>query len=305
MSDKPRIYGFCDAGCKWEVMHSDDVKQLVANSATYIPLTADASGAVSVGLDTLVKVTKASKKAIGATIVIKSKYTDTTGVTIEEESDITSPTTNAMDEYSKYLRFELLAVEDVENDDGSYSKQIKCRIDGERLATKNTGTHSTVRDYTDIRLVITGASEVMEVNEDATVTLVTEGGGECGVVTQNITEDTTGGVNMNFTMPKEDWSVAYVTVTQSGIGNCSLFEAKNFYNSITFDIRGFFDGTRSFVFERHIFDNGVEATTVRWKNEPNGETYEDTLSDTENGYIWNAGNPAGAPVSVSIVVKCI
>lgn len=25
MSDKPKIYGYCDAGCKWEVPHKDEV----------------------------------------------------------------------------------------------------------------------------------------------------------------------------------------------------------------------------------------------------------------------------------------
>lgn len=35
MSDKPRVYGFCNAGCKWEVPHKDELNEVleISNSA--------------------------------------------------------------------------------------------------------------------------------------------------------------------------------------------------------------------------------------------------------------------------------
>ena len=45
-----------------------------------------------------------------------------------------------------------------------------------------------------------------------------EAGGKCEAVTLNIAEHADGGVYTEIKMPKENWSVAYVEVTQSGIG---------------------------------------------------------------------------------------
>lgn len=48
MSDenKPRIYGFCDAGCKWRVAHYSDIE----GAAAMLPISADENGNYVIGV---------------------------------------------------------------------------------------------------------------------------------------------------------------------------------------------------------------------------------------------------------------
>lgn len=171
MSNKPNIYGFCQAGCKWETVHKEDFEK----SVTYVEIPIN---------DNIAVLTKGKKYKIfdnptATTRTLKVIYHYIKSFNGDyptvQSYEFTLP---YIDNYDKYLYFKLLAAHFGKTyTTDIYDTQIELtyEINGERhseiiKATLNEDAFEPVTTQAN-ELEVTGAYKVCVYNEDANVTL--------------------------------------------------------------------------------------------------------------------------------------
>lgn len=148
MSDRPKIYGFCPAGCKWETVHKDDFDR----SATWVKQYVDESGAVELPPVHNYKII--SPVASNAySCVVSLAYTD------GAETKTHTFTISEFDAYRNYFYFEILSLTAT-----STALTVVYEVNGNRYSETVSGT---AIDISTAKLKITGATEVFIFNVDA------------------------------------------------------------------------------------------------------------------------------------------
>lgn len=153
MIDKPKIYGFCPAGCKWETVHKEDFEK----SATFVKLNAE--NTLGFIIDNPVNRFKIIPKNIsngsyGVTLYFK--YKDSIlGDSFELEF-------TEFDEYRDYFYFEILKITVTET-----GTTVVYEVNGNRY--KKSVTNVTSSDVEIMRIEIVGAETVYLFNKDANV----------------------------------------------------------------------------------------------------------------------------------------
>ena len=170
MSDKPKIYGTCDAGCLWETVHKEDF----LSSAYIAKMQPKENGTYGLLPYKTYKIERtATKPEWGFTVKVCVRYNNNNKyVTLslpDPEVHIIDGTSYC---YDKYLILELLGTITKENDAGQYDLFIVARCNGEVcfVATDLSSTD----DYPFIinepdSLIISGTDIVYLINEDATI----------------------------------------------------------------------------------------------------------------------------------------
>ena len=144
---KPRIYSFCDAGCKWETVHKADFDR----SASIVRETPDENGNYTLDPFKVYKVNTASTDgAYNATFSLQD------GVDY-------SFTYDEFDEYRDYIIFEILSVT---LDDTATEVTIVYEINGNRYSDAIT---ASTLDLTTLKLYISGAVDVFMFNSNAEI----------------------------------------------------------------------------------------------------------------------------------------
>lgn len=162
MSDsKPKIYGFCAAGCKWETVHKDDFQ----NAATWVKQYPSTEG---IFLDLPIKnkykiVSPISSDAYSCAIAL-IYYKPLATLPSVYQFSITE-----FDEYRNYFYFEILSID-------VFTATVVYEVNGNRHTVQLTEEIP----ITDITLRITGATEVLAFNSDACIEIVQEGQGSQG-----------------------------------------------------------------------------------------------------------------------------
>lgn len=154
MSDKPKIYGFCQAGCKWETVHKSDFE----NSATYVK---------QVAVDDVytlqpIKCYKIYSDIVDSTYysLIKLSYKEN-GV---EKEHTFGYYVSDIDYYRDYFTFEII---NLGANKSNNTIVIVYEVSGNRYSEVISVTNPDVSNST---LTITRANDVYMFNSDANIT---------------------------------------------------------------------------------------------------------------------------------------
>ena len=158
MSEKPKIYGTCKAGCLWETVHKDDFDRC----ATWIKQYADEDGIYSLSPIKTYKI-NSSVSSNAYSCVVSLSYTDGT-------AQLHTFAISEFDEFRNYFYFEILNITA-----SSTRLIIVYEINGNRY--KETVSGSAI-DITDAKLKVADATSVYLFNADASISAdAGEGGG--------------------------------------------------------------------------------------------------------------------------------
>jgi hypothetical protein len=164
MSDKPKIYGNCKAGCLWETVHKDDFDR----SATWIKQYADEDGVYKVSPIQTYKINSpVSANAYSCAVsLVYWKYSSFTGLTTLTQYDFAI---TEFDEYRDYFYFEILDIKAT-----STSLTIVYEVNGNRYK-EILQEHAFL---TNAYIKIASATSVYLFNADASISAdLGEGGG--------------------------------------------------------------------------------------------------------------------------------
>lgn len=151
MENKPKIYGYCPAGCKWETVHKEDFDK----SATWIRQYADESGVYE--LEPLNKYKIYSPVSAGAYSCVVSL------VDADEPINTHTFAITEFDEYRNYFYFEILYI-----GLSTEPPMVVYEING----TRHSGTIRNIDPRTSgTILTIIGATDVLRFNDDASITV--------------------------------------------------------------------------------------------------------------------------------------
>lgn len=216
MSDKPKIYGFCNAGSKWETVHKDDFEA----SAALIRQYADSDGVYRFSFNdsgNLVK-PKLCLKIYSNSNSEKSAYTATVKLKNVVGNDVEFQI-NEYDDCKDYFYFELLKIEKRQVQDymqiNTYT-DIVYEVNGNRYKETFNGMYI----HTELALLeITGATNVLLCNTDADTTAIQGEKGDTGakiVSTELQGQDDNGGNIYKQTF--DDGSTANFTAPRGATG---------------------------------------------------------------------------------------
>ena len=153
---KPRIYSFCDAGCKWEAVHKADFDR----SASIVRETPDANGTYKLDPFKVYKVKTGSFKGkYNATIHLAGAF-GTQTISYDE-----------FDEYRDYIIFEILSVTRTTPNRPFF---IVYEINGNRYSDSLGDGNITDLDLSTLELQISGAEEVFAYNVNAEILAETQ-----------------------------------------------------------------------------------------------------------------------------------
>lgn len=177
MSDKPKIYGFCKAGCQWETVHKDDFDK----SATWLTEYADENGVYELPPKKNYKiVSPASSTAY--TCAVSLAYKD--GTTAKTHTF----TISEFDKYRNYFYFEILSLTATAS-----LITIVYEVNGNRYSENISGSSLSI---TTAKLKVSGATEVYGFNADASIVgesevpiVQTTGTSETSVMSQKAVTD--------------------------------------------------------------------------------------------------------------------
>lgn len=170
MSNKPKIYANCKAGCLWETVHKDDFD----NAATWIKQYPDESGVYELSPVNNYKIVSPSSS---------SKYT--CAVSLVYASGTTTKTytftISEFDTYRDYFYFEILRLTTTAS-----VITVVYEVNGNRYSETISGSSLSIADA---KLKITGATGVLLFNSDASIT-TTAGGSDIDIVQETGTSET-------------------------------------------------------------------------------------------------------------------
>ena len=162
---KPRIYGHCDAGCRWETVHKSDFVRAV--QYVEIPMTDDG---IEFEVGNKYKIYSHKNTVIDTVI-----YIDLPWVYFGEEAKTALPTTLEADEYRDYYYFELLDAQYEVVSSGSTIGNLKFTY--EVNGSRQTTTIENVLIGSSYKIKTKSANKVFLYNKDA-VELIGENGAD-------------------------------------------------------------------------------------------------------------------------------
>ena len=181
MSNKPKIHATCKAGCLWETVHKDDFDK----SAAYICQYPNSSGLFILEKGKEYKIIAPKNAENQFTCILNFNYYDAGGyantITFSFENN---------DKYAESFIFKLVSTEIADND---YDCYIVYEAAGIRYGTTATPQRLAYTPNDKENIIVMGATSVLLINADATVTGEK---GESGVtfhknLIPTFTEDTT------------------------------------------------------------------------------------------------------------------
>ena len=157
MNKKPKIYAFCDAGCKWETVHKDDFSR----SATWVKQYPDDDGTYNLPPLKSYKINSRDVNVSGAYDCVVSLEYATTGGTPKTYTF----TISEYDEYRDYFFFEILSLKVI----GSTALTIVYEVNGNRYSELiAVGTSINIENA---KLSIVDAEDVYLFNVDASISV--------------------------------------------------------------------------------------------------------------------------------------
>lgn len=149
LNNKPKIYGYCPAGCKWETVHRDEFLR----SASHIGLTPNEDGSYHLEQGKEYKIFAEKDSANNFTCSVELVQSDGKSYSIDLSQN--------EDKYAESFTFRLLEV--IEHSTSGNQLSIVYELAGARYATGMIGlfNSATIR--------VTGATSVCLYNADATV----------------------------------------------------------------------------------------------------------------------------------------
>lgn len=184
MSNKPRIYGYCPAGCKWETVHKDDFMR----SATFYEIgqnevTAEAYRKYRIFADKNENTAKYK-----ATIEFRSPD-------VHGDEFYTQATFTIDAGYRDYFDFEIMLARYVSTGADTAQLQLIYEVNGEQ---KSYTQQVQNLDLTKSVIKITGANQILLYNDTATIL-----GKDGGYYTLNLTDNGDGTATMSFNASEE------------------------------------------------------------------------------------------------------
>lgn len=152
MANKPKIYGFCNAGCKWETVHKDDF----VKSATWVKQYPTETGRYVLSPLNSYKIISPASGSDYSGAVSLEYYNG--NLTYVQTFTITE-----YDEYRAYFYFEILSI----TADGTETTVVY-EVNGNRYTETFNGA---AEDITEAKLLIDDATDVFIFNVDASVTV--------------------------------------------------------------------------------------------------------------------------------------
>lgn len=154
MSDKPKIYAFCPANCKWETVHKEDFNKAI----TYIKQAPvdDIYDLEPIALYKIFSYHKSNNTKYS--YVCQLHYVDSS------ISVCATLTTSEHDVYRDYVYFEILSLS---VNDGGTKLTIVYEVNGNRYETSVDGTYI---DISKAYLKVINATDVYKYNPDANIT---------------------------------------------------------------------------------------------------------------------------------------
>lgn len=147
---KPKVYGFCNAGCKWETVHKSDFDK----SVTWVKQYPDENNVYELPPVKNYKIV-APVASNAYSCVVSLTYTD--GTTAKTHTF----TISEYDAYRDYFYFEILSLTAT-----ATALTVVYEVNGNRYTESVSGTAISI---TDAKLKIAGAMEVLLFNADANI----------------------------------------------------------------------------------------------------------------------------------------
>lgn len=217
---RPKIFGFCKAGCQWETVHRDEFLQSASIVKQY---AADGEFLLEVGKKYKIAKTVKNATAWGFTVSVEFHTDD--ALQTGYACDITFP---ACTKYDKYLTVRILDVvlQETQNEYGAYNIVIVAEVNGQ-IKEYETGndTYNPNIIYAIDSVTVVGATECYLVNEDANIVFDTSGeDGKDGVGIKSIEKTATEGLIDTYTITLTDGKTYTFNVTNGG--NAEAIEAR-------------------------------------------------------------------------------
>ena len=219
MSDYPKVYGFCNAGCERRVPTYDEFLQSASIIKQY---ATDGKFLFEVGKK--YKIAKTVRNATQWGFTVSVKYSETTETGIEyHDVSIAFP---ACSKYDEYLTFRLFDVVLKQSESIEYIIVVVAEVNGEiKEYETGNGTTSMSSEWAVVSATVSGATECYLVNEDANIVFDQSGAdGKDGVGIKSIEKTATEGLNDIYTITLTDGKTYTFTVTNGG--NAEAIEAR-------------------------------------------------------------------------------
>ena len=155
MSNKPKIYGYCDAGCRWETVHKDDF----LNSASIVKHNTNEAGTFTITRGKKYKIAKTVKNATEWGFYVEVLFVASTGRA--SKAVFTLP---ACSKYDEYLTFKIV---DLLPKNGVLYVVAEANGKIEEYQTSTSATNETFEDLISAQII--DATECYLVNEDAQI----------------------------------------------------------------------------------------------------------------------------------------
>lgn len=167
MSNKPKIYGYCAAGCKWETVHRSEVAEWASQVREILQ---DGTAYLQLGKEYRITAPKASEGVFDCSLALRGFYPDIGNE--GTEGTITTITIPTLDKYADSFVFRLLE----QSIDGSNNVTIIYEIAGIRYS--HTHYRETGNEYTllsENQIFLTGATSLFVLNSGMSISVSVDG----------------------------------------------------------------------------------------------------------------------------------